>query len=337
MRPSVCYSNFLFLLDPDAKVLQTTMASIADDGNNTTIQEFFCGHGINEFHQKIYFSAFNIVTCITAFLGNFVIINALEKVSSLHSPSKRLFQSLASTDLCVGLLTQPLYIYSTLMPPWPADSEGCFYTLTYSGFLLRVTGFAFCNVSLLTTTAISVDRLLALFMGIKYRRVVTLTRVHVFIVFSWLFAFSIGLPSYFYTLRGTISLSCIIALLCVVTSTICYMKIYLKLRIHRVTVHNQQNKLAGKGIPINVARYRKTVSNALWVQSTLFVCYLPYGILTVKYLFTGVDLKSDPAWHATLCLVFLNSSLNPFLYCWRMREARQAVKVLARKCWCFAN
>ena len=310
------------------------MASIADDGENTTIQEFFCGHGIKESHQKISLSAFNTVTSITAFLGNFVIIKALENVSSLHLPSKRLLQSLASSDLCVGLITQPLYIYSTFAPPWPADSEGCFYTLTYSGFPLRVTGFAFCQVSLLTTTAISVDRLLALFAGIRYRKVATLTRVHVFIVFSWLFALIIGLSSYFYTLRVTIFLSIAIALLCVVTSTICYMKIYLKLRNHHAKVQFQQQESAGKGIPINVARYRKTVFNAVWVQSTLLVCYLPYGILTVKSIFTRVDVKSDPAWHATLCLVFLNSSLNPFLYCWKMREVRQAVKTLTRKCWC---
>ena len=131
--------------------------------------------------------------------------------------------------------------------------------------------------------------------------------------FSWLFALVIGLSSYFYALRVTIFLSIAIALLCVVTSTICYMKIYLKLRNHHAKLQFQQQELARKGIPINVARYRKTVSNAVWVQSTLLVCYLPYGILTVKSVFIRVDLKSDPAWHATLCLVFLNSSLNPFL------------------------
>ena len=142
---------------------------------------------------------------------------------------------------------------------------------------------------------------------------------------------------YFYTLRVTISISCIITLLCVVSSAICYMNICLKLRIHHATVHNQQANMARKGIPINVERYRKTVLNALWVQSTLFVCYLPCGILTVKSLFTGVDLKSDPAWHATLCLVFFNSSLNPFLYCWKMKEIRHAVKTFTRKCCCFRS
>ena len=313
------------------------MANIAADGNHTTVQELSCRQGINGLNQKISLSVFNILTSITAFLGNVVIIVALQKVSSLHLPSKLLFQSLSSTDLCVGLITQPLYVYSTLMPP--AHSLGCKYTLTSSSFPLRATGWAFCAVSLLTTTAISVDRLLALIVGIRYRNVVTLTRVLVFIVISWLFAIAIGLSSYFYTLRVTISLSCTIALLCVVTSTICYTKIYLKLRSHQTDVqrHVHQRQLPREGIPINVARYRKTVSNALWVQSTLFVCYLPYGILTVKSLFTGLDLKSDPAWHATLCLVFLNSSLNPFLYCWKMREVRQAVKNLTRKCWCFLS
>lgn len=313
------------------------MESLADDGENTTIEEFICGHGINKFHQKIAFSAFNTVTSITAILGNFVIITALKKVSSLHSPSKRLFQSLASTDLCVGLITQPLYIYSTFVPPRSADSLRCSHTLTYSGFPLRVTGFAFCQVSLLTATAISVDRLLALFWGIRYGKVAILTGVHIFIVFSWLFALAVGLSSYFYTLRVTIFLGCAISLLCLVTSTLCYMKIYLKLRNHQAKVLFQQANLPEKRIPINVARYRKTVSNALWVQSTLLLCYLPYGILTVRSLFTRVDLKSDPSWHATLCLVFLNSSLNPFLYCWKMREVRRAVKNTIRLFWRFSS
>ena len=41
---------------------------------------------------------------VTAFLGNTLILIALRKESSLHPPSKLLLRSLATTDLCVGLI-----------------------------------------------------------------------------------------------------------------------------------------------------------------------------------------------------------------------------------------
>ena len=59
--------------------------------------------------QSIYFSAVNIFLSITAFLGNFLILVALNKVTSLHPPSKLLYSCLATIDLLVGLVTQPLY------------------------------------------------------------------------------------------------------------------------------------------------------------------------------------------------------------------------------------
>ena len=58
--------------------------------------------------QSIYFSVVNIFLSITAFLGNFLILVALNKESSLHSPSKLLHRCLTTTDLLVGLITQPL-------------------------------------------------------------------------------------------------------------------------------------------------------------------------------------------------------------------------------------
>ena len=50
-----------------------------------------------------------ILLSITAFLTNSLILVALHKESSLHRPSKLLYRSLATTDLLVGLVAQPLY------------------------------------------------------------------------------------------------------------------------------------------------------------------------------------------------------------------------------------
>ena len=52
----------------------------------------------------------NILLSITTFLGNTLILVALHKESFLHPPSKLLFRCLATTDLCVGIIVQPLVI-----------------------------------------------------------------------------------------------------------------------------------------------------------------------------------------------------------------------------------
>ena len=51
-----------------------------------------------------------IFLSISAVLGNSLILAALCKESSLHPPSKLLLRFLATTDLCVGLIVQPLAI-----------------------------------------------------------------------------------------------------------------------------------------------------------------------------------------------------------------------------------
>ena len=75
-----------------------------------------------------------------------------------------------------------------------------------------------------------------------------------------------------------------------------------------------------------LSKYKKTVLSTLWVHITLVVCNLPYAVVTtVKTIHSNTPpLFIVEAFAATL--VFLNSSLNPVLYCWKIKEVRQAVK-----------
>ncbi|KAL9960297.1 hypothetical protein ACROYT_G033741 [Oculina patagonica] len=307
------------------------MENLTEDGNHTTVQQLFCPTGLYGVHLKIFISAFNIPLCITAFLGNVLIIAALKKVRlSLHPPSKLLFGCLASTDLCVGLITQPLYVTYLMSPQ---HSKCCYYAVA----VFITLGLIFCGVSLLTLTAISVDRLLALLMGLRYRQVVTSRRAWGLVATFWLLCVSIP-----FIPRVQLSIALIILLLCILTSTVCYIKIYLTLRHHRAQVqdHVNQGQPNGGGISLNIARYRKTVSSALWVQMTLLACYLPLGIMTVLSLIGGsfVRTQSSEFTGAVIITLFLsNSSLNPFLYCWKMREVRRAVKDTIKQFRCFSS
>ena len=119
--------------------------------------------------QLICLSVLNIFLSITAFLGNTLILVALEKDSSLHPPSNLLYRNLATSNLFV----QPLrvtYWLSVVNERWNICRNPVVATQT-AGYILFL-------VSLLTMTAISVNRLLALLLGVKYRQVRTLTRTY---------------------------------------------------------------------------------------------------------------------------------------------------------------
>ncbi|CAH3045799.1 unnamed protein product, partial [Pocillopora meandrina] len=220
----------------------------------------------------------------TAILGNILILFALNKVTSICPPTKLLFRCLAVTDLCVGLVTQPLFTVKLLASL--NDNE-----YVYVGLTQVISSQVLCGVSLLTSTVISVDRLLALSLGLRYRYLVTLRRVRALIISFW---FLIGASIYF-RLRHQL----------------------LHVQGH---VHQRQQLPPNGVVPtaLNVARYKKTVSFIAWVQLGLFACYSPLCITLVSSHF--VEFLDDNIIYFFLCLLFLNSSLNPILYCWKIRE-----------------
>ena len=297
------------------------MGNSTKDESLVTIGDLFCKADIVDAHQKILVSALNIPLSIIALLGNMLIIVSLQKPSSLYPPSKLLLGCLASTDLCMGLITQPLheiYLMST------EQFERCHLV----GILSITIGAFLGGLSLFTMTAISVERLLALLLGLRYRQVVTLKKVWILIVSFWLSNAAIAM-TFFYALRITAAITGIAVAMCMLTSIFCYTRIYSLLRRHQFSVqdHIQQGQPNQGKTVLNLARYKKTVSSILWVKLTLVACYLPHFIVVIMFAISGS--ASPPfalTWAVTLSLVYFNSSLNPFLYRWKMREVRKAVK-----------
>ena len=280
-------------------------------------------------HGLIFLLVVNISMSIAAFLGNTLILVALKKESSLHPPSKLLYRNLAITDLCVGMIAEPVYVayfMSVLSDKW----DICFYANLLSFF----TGYVFSALSSFTLAVISVDRLLALLLGLRYRQVVTLKRTLVTLIVGWILCI-VGLLAYLWDPIVTSWCVRVALSVCLVTSFVCYVKIFLILRHNQIQVldhfpQRQQNQ----PVPVNIARYRKAVSAALWVQMTLVVSYLPILITETLKAQRGMPLSLYLARESARTLVLLNSSLNPLLYCWKIREVRQAVQDTMRELLC---
>jgi len=160
----------------------TNFTNFAADRNQKTYKQHYSVELTEGLHNPlICLSVVNIFLSITAFLGNTLILVALHKESTLHPPSKLLFRCLAAADLCVGIFSEPLLV-TYLMSLVNKRLNICPYALAASG----LTGRMLCLVSLFTLTAISVDRLLALLLGLRYRQVVTLKRTYITVIVFWI-------------------------------------------------------------------------------------------------------------------------------------------------------
>ena len=307
------------------------------DGKQKSFAKLVCSSELTggEHSQLIFLSVLNIFLSITAFLGNTLILVALCKETSLHPPSKLLLRSLATTDLCVGIIVQPLHVtcwISGMYEQWDICRS------TFGTFI--ITGRTLCSVSLLTLTGISVDRLLALLLGLRYRQVVTIKRTYVTVFAIWISSF-VGSTIFLWNELLSLRYTHIVILLCLLTSIYSYTRIFLRLR-HRIQTQVQDNVTGqtNQTIPLNIARYRKTVSTALWLQLTLVLCYLPQIVVAataIQEIQSGRSSAFYLAWQITTTLLYLNSSLNPILYCWKIREVKQAVKDTIRQMFCFCS
>ena len=130
--------------------------------------------------QSVYFTAVHILLSLMAFLGNFLILIALHKVSSLRPPSNVLYRCLAATDLLVSIVSQPfIAIY------WMSLAHEEWYLCRFAYKATYITAYVLCSVSLLTMAAISVDKLLALLSEPRYRQIVTLKRTYCMVATFW--------------------------------------------------------------------------------------------------------------------------------------------------------
>ena len=305
------------------------------EGGNVTVMKTLLSANIRV-DKNIAIEAVNIVFSITASLGNILILIALRKVTSIHPPTKLLFQCLAITDLGVGLISQPLMATLMLLVD-NIDIKIWNVLFLYLSWSLSI---AFCGVSVFTSTALSVDRLLALFLGLRYRHVVTLKRARAVLACGCLAVLLLMLVWNFRP-KTTWIIMAILLTLCLCISLFSYTKIVLRLRQHQSSVQDnvKQGQTNTGEIPLNLKRYKRTVVSIALVQLALFICYFPSNIVFIlirlRCIPPGIDFI---LFNYTATLVFLNSSLNPFLYCWRIKEIRQAVKATIRRfCACLSQ
>ena len=270
---------------------------------------------------------FNTLLCYTAVILNVVAIYAIRRTSSLPKTLKTLLVSLAVSDVGVGLLAQPFY--SFFLIKWlRKNNTGC---VIYRAFLV-VMNFV-SAASFFGVLAMSVDRFLAIHLHLRYQELVTDKRVVAAVISVWVVSASAS-PLILWLESDThhILLTSVGVIGFLITALV-YIKMYLVLRRHRNDIQAfqvQQVTQDGDEI-VNFARLRKSAFGTFYVYLAFLVCYMPCAVCLAAFVMYGPIITLKKFFLYSWTLMFLNSSLNPVIYCWKMRHIRRTIIDILRK------
>ena len=263
----------------------------------------------------------NVPLMLIAIVGNTLVLFAVLKTPSLRSPSTVFLISLAVSDLLVGLVVQPVYIVNELTN----DS------LTK---LLNITSPCACAVSLITMTSISVDRFLALHYHMRYPNMMTTHRAIYISAVNWITSIALSLLV-FWNMNAFYITAGIGIGFCLSVSTGCYIEIYRIVRKHQLQILAQQQaaeRLNTAENNQNLQRSKNSAKNTFIVYIVMLMCYTPLFISMIIFGIPHIHLTTGSVLVGTVA--YTNSSINPILFCWRLRDLRAAVVKISRQMFC---
>ena len=268
---------------------------------------------------------FSLITCV----GNFIILFAIRKTQDLRqSPSFILLGCLAASDLLVGLICQPFFVAFKI-----AELKENFSSYCTLRMLQFVFGWITSGVSLLTLDAVSIDRLLALTVHLRYNTIVTVRRVFQGVFVLWIFSVTVVMLRFWMVIRW-IFLMVAIFLVTVIAITLSTFKIFLIVRRHQRHINNQNAAVSHlQTNTVNVLKCRKSAVTVVYLYGLFIIFYFPYCVTMIIHKLTGYTTTVKIAYDYVTTAVYINSFLNPLVYCWRIREIRRAVKNTLRRFW----
>ena len=275
---------------------------------------------------------FSSLLCYTAIMLNFVTIFAIRRTSSLPKTLRTLLLSLAVSDVGVGLLGQPFYI--SLLVMWLQQNDpGC---NTYKGFAI-VSG-SVGLASFFGVVAVSVDRFLAIHLHLRYQELVTHERVVAVVISIWVLSVFLSLMIFWTPSYIRSGLEILLGGVGFFVTAVGYIRIYFAVQRHKNRIHVLQVQQAARNAEIaNLTSLVKSAFGIFYVFLLFLICYLPYGIVLVVYKISGPSIPLKKVLLSSLTFIFLNSSLNPVIYCWKMAHIRHAVMDILRNMFWFRN
>ena len=272
-------------------------------------------------------AALNVPVAIVTTFANSLVFSAVRHSASIRLPSKLLLCSLVLTDLGVGLVAQPQLVMFLITKVKGSSGIGCVSLKLYTFASSVLT-----SASVLTV--ISLDRYIALFFHLKYHEIATTRRVCVVIPIIWSFGLFFSSTLHW---NGILLYSAFVLFgptACFLVIPVAYIKIYRGLRHphgHQVQDQAQVQAQQQAGNTLDLAKYRRSTSSMLCIYGLFILCYLPYFCVSIIKAFFQLNAFIQCIYEFSSTVVYLNSCLNPMVYCFCLPEIRAEVRKTLRK------
>ena len=270
--------------------------------------------------------AVNVLSTVIGTIGNILVIGTVPLNFSLQTISNFWLVSMAVADLSVTALGQPLF--SVFLGLQIGDECNEIVSQVF-----RLIANMSCSASVLHLCFISVDRCLVILRPHDFRTIRTKKRFRIALVIAWMLPVIYGVLRLTVSKKGTSYFTVIAVGLCYMTIILCYALIILKVRKQgSATLKRIRRTPSGSGRTSMTSEHmverRVTVTIAI-VVVIFTVCWFP--LLYLRSAFAEENFGVAYNWARTLALS--NSSMNPWIYCFRIAEFREAYRRLLKCQW----
>ena len=275
-------------------------------------------------------AALNAPVSVLAVLGNALVLHSFWKTKSLqHSPSQLLLCNLSLVDFGVGLLAQPFFVASLAARATSLSYMFCITALSYD-----IVSASLAGVALFTVTAMFGDKYASVCRQARYQDTVTVKRTVTFLIMSWLLG-SFGGATWLWH-SSAFFVVCLAAIcLCLPIIGFAYFKIYRFMHLQQVQIKDEGEVEQAQKTNHTVTPQKRTqLLQNLFLFFLLLICYLPYLCTFIIIGASGLTRLRQSVFEFANTLVFIKSSLNPFIMCWAFNEIRFAVMNTVRAICC---
>ena len=258
-------------------------------------------------------------TCPFTILFNLLVVIAVKTKARLQSMSNMALACLASTDMMVGLVVQPLLITLMVNLIQGKTTAGVCSVQSATGFFISF----FCFSSFVHLFLMTVNRYVAIMRPNAYIQTVTKTRVLIASALAWALTIIMHIMLLIdEALVSYIRHAVIVSLIAIIV--ICNVIVYREVHRHEKEIAAPQVDVASRE---NFLSQKRAFKLTVMIIILIIISYLPCIIfLRLKEpLKSIVSLRSlSSIFIAVLTLAAFNSFINPFIYCIRLRQFRVA-------------
>ena len=300
-----------------------------------TLKYIMEDHACNASTETLFFILYSAVG-VTIFIGNVLACFVFLKTEKLRRNKMNvLLVSLAAWDILMAVLVVPFYaVYCGL---------GCEYSLSRFCWLMRGTKDCVKIGTTLNLYAIAYDRYTAVLQPLRYSSKMTSKRVAAILAVVWLSPVVLaGIRNFWQHNRSETRFAnklydSVIVLGLVMLLVILMLMTNVRI-VKAIRKQTERAKRDSQNATITAAlnQKRKGTIACVAVVLVFVICWVPRAVYNCSFIINPPGLASPLFFRICFLFLFLQSSLNPFIYWFYRQEFRQAAfSVLRRHLNCY--